>query len=87
MPMTNAESLDFAFKCYVKSVHAFTQRGPNCTGYVAMWLRKRSRNKPFFRADYFHVEPGESASPVWMSVRLMANSEGARKRRSFYRRS
>lgn len=55
--MTNAESRDFAFKCYAKSVHAFTQRGPNCTGYVAMWLRKRSRNKPFFRADYFHVEP------------------------------
>lgn len=56
MPMTNGESRQLALtKCYARSVHAFSQQGPNCTAYVAMWLRKRSRNKPFFSGDYFRV--------------------------------
>lgn len=58
MPMTNGESIQFAMdKCHARKVSRLTQGGPNCTAYVAMWLRKRSRNKPFVTSEYFYLDP------------------------------
>lgn len=60
MPMTNGESIRFAISdCYARSVSALSQGGPHCTAYVALWLRKRSRDKPFFAGDYFHLTEEE----------------------------
>jgi hypothetical protein len=56
MPMTNGESREYAVKtCHCKGINALTQTGPNCTAYVAIWLRKRSRNKQFVMNQYFRL--------------------------------
>ena len=56
MPETNGGSIQFALnECHAKKVSRLKQGGPNCTAYVAMWLRKRSRDKPFVTSDYFHL--------------------------------
>jgi hypothetical protein len=49
MPIDNATARELATHVYHATVAtAFSQTSNSCIGYVAMWLRKRSRNKGFF---------------------------------------